>query len=128
MLSIGIKGTQSELVTEKNTANTVGSGTLPVYSTPSMTALMEKTAMLSVAGQLDEGCCSVGTMLNIKHVKPTLIGRTVVCESELIELDRRRLLFAVTVKEGDTVVGKGTHERFIVDSESFMEKAKNRDQ
>ena len=89
MLETGIKGRQEVVVSDANSAKTMGSGTLDVFATPAMTALMEKTAWMSVADQLDEGCGTVGTLLNVTHDAPTPLGMTVWCETELVEVDGR---------------------------------------
>ena len=123
MLNVGIKGTQSLLVTEENTAASVGSGMLAVFATPAMAALMEKTAALSVQNELGEGEGTVGISLNIRHLAATPVGLTVTCESELIEIDRKRLAFSLKVSDGKDVIGDGTHERFIINNEKFMAKA-----
>jgi len=123
MLSTGIKGAQSVGVTEENTAAALGSGDLPVFATPAMIALIEKTASESVAPYLEMGQSTVGTHLDIAHSSATPIGMTVVCETELIEIDRRRIVFSVRVYDSKGDVGSGTHERFVVDSARFMEKA-----
>lgn len=122
-MNIGIKGVQSVTVTEENTAKKVGSGMLPVFATPAMAALMEKTAALSVAPYLGEGEGTVGISLNIRHLAATPVGLTVTCESELIEIDRKRLVFSLKVSDGVDVIGDGTHERFIINNEKFMAKA-----
>ena len=123
MLDIGIKGAQSVTVDESNLASTVGSGDLPVFATPSMIALIEKTASQSVMPYLDIGTSTVGTHLDIAHTSATPIGMTVVCETELVEIDRRRLVFKVRVYDSKGDIGSGTHERFIVDCEKFLSKA-----
>ena len=122
-MNIGIKGVQSVTVTEENTAKKVGSGMLPVFATPAMAALMEKTAALSVAPYLGEGEGTVGISLNIRHLAAPPVGLTVTCESELIEIDRKRLVFSLKVSDGVDVIGDGTHERFIINNEKFMTKA-----
>ncbi|MBR6768822.1 MAG: thioesterase family protein [Clostridia bacterium] len=122
MLTIGIKGTQTIKVTEENTAATMGSGTLAVFATPAMIALMEKTAYLSVQDALDEGMGSVGTYLNVKHLAATPVGMQVTCESELVEIDSRRLVFTVKAYDETGLIGEGTHERFIVQNEKFLAK------
>ena len=122
MLTIGIKGTQTIKVTEENTAATMGSGTLAVFATPAMIALMEKTAYLSVQDALDEGMGSVGTYLNVKHLAATPVGMQVTCESELMEIDARRLVFTVKAYDETGLIGEGTHERFIVLNEKFLAK------
>ena len=122
MLEKGIKGVQTETVTDDKTAAAVGSGGLEVYATPSMIALMEKTALLSVEKELDEGMTTVGTKIDIIHTSASPVGSVITCESLLTEIDRRRLVFSVTAFDDSGEIGKGTHERFIVDSTKFMEK------
>lgn len=81
---------------------------------------------MSVAPCMEPGCQTVGTSLQIKHMAPTVIGGTVVCESELVAMEKRKLVFRVTVSDENGVIGEGEHERFIVNAEKFMEKAKNK--
>lgn len=128
MLEIGIKGKDSVEVVYENTAAAVGSGLLEVFATPAMVALMEKTACTSVQPYLEEGCGTVGTELNIKHVAATPIGMTVTCESELVEIDGRKLVFTVTAFDEKGIIGQGTHERFIVNNEKFQNKADSKRQ
>lgn len=123
MLETGLKAKQAVIVDETNTAKTMGSGTLDVFATPAMTALMEKTAWMSVAEELEEGCGTVGISLNITHDAPTPLGMEVVCESELIGIEGRKLTFQVEVRDERGVIGKGIHERFIVNHKKFQEKA-----
>lgn len=122
MLTIGIKGNETVTVSNDNTAATMGSGTLAVFATPAMIALMEKTAYTSVQNELDEGMGSVGTLLNVKHVAATPVGMTVTCESELVEVDGRRLVFTVKAYDEKGLIGEGTHERFVVQNEKFLAK------
>lgn len=126
MLETGIKGCKTMVVTKDVTAAAVGSGTLEVLATPMMVTLMEATASESVASSLGEGQSTVGTRLDVVHSAATPVGMEVVCDTELIEVDRRRLVFRVTVRDGAGEVGSGTHERFIVDDEKFMSKAKSK--
>ena len=125
-LSRGISLELTEEVTPDKTAEAIGSGMLPVYATPAMIALMEHTALGSVAPYLEEGTTTVGTMLNVKHTAPSVVGSVITCESELIEIDRRRLVFTVRAFDEAGEIGSGTHERFIVDCEKFFTKANER--
>ncbi len=109
-------------VEHKDTAAVYGSGSLEVFATPAMIAMMEKTCLECVNDKIGEGNTTVGISVNIKHLKASPIGATIRCEAKLIEVDRRRLVFEVRCFEGETVVGEGIHERFIVDSEKFMSK------
>lgn len=122
-LKLGMKAEKSELVTKQNTADMVGSGLLPVYATPSMIALIEQTAVQLLDGKLDEGLTTVGTKLDIAHTSATPIGLHATCICELVEIDRKRLVFDVKVSDECGPIGKGSHERFIVKSEPFVEKA-----
>ncbi len=123
MLETGIKGRQEITVTKENSASAVGSGLLDVFATPAMVALMEKTAWMSIAPYLDEGEGTVGTKLDLAHTSATPVGMRVWCESELIEVDGRRLVFKVEAFDDKGSVGGGTHERFVIKNEKFMAKA-----
>ena len=122
-LDTGMKMIKTEKVTVENAAKTLGSGSLLVYGTPAMLLLVEKTAVALLDGHLDEGMTTVGTTLNVDHVSASPIGCEVSCEVTLTEIDRKKLTFAVEVKDPAGVIGKGTHERFIVDAEKFQNKA-----
>ncbi len=121
-LQTGIEGEEQILVEYKDTAANVGSGLVEVFATPSMIALMENTAQKSVASLLPEGCGTVGTVVNIKHIKATPVGMKVVCNTKLIEIDKRRLVFAVEAFDEVGKIGEGIHERFVIDMEKFMSK------
>ena len=123
MLETGIKGKEELTVTEEITAKVVGSGGLEVFATPMMIALSEKTALTSIMPYLEEGKSTVGTKIDIAHIAATPVGMKVTCETELIEIDRRRLVFSVNVYDEIEKVAEGTHERFIVDNEKFISKA-----
>ena len=125
-LEIGIKGSSSCTVTLNDTAKALGSGGLDVLSTPKLIALMENAALLSVRPYLEEGSDTVGTLLNVKHLAATPVGMTVRAEAELIEIDRRRLVFSVKAWDEVELVGEGTHERFIVDMEKFTNKCNSK--
>lgn len=121
-METGIKGYQELIVTEDITASAMGSGSIEVYGTPAMILLIEETAKKSVVTFLEEGDGTVGTELNIKHLSATPVGMKVWCETELIEVDGRRLLFNAVVYDECGKIGEGTHERFIVNNKKFHEK------
>ena len=125
-MEVGIKGKKTLVVTNELTAAALGSGNLDVYSTPSMIALMENTAASSVAQFLEDGKTTVGTSVNIRHLRATPVGMKVFAESELVEVDRKRLVFNVCVYDERELIGEGIHERFIIDSESFMNKTNSK--
>lgn len=126
MLKTGIKGHQELIVTQELTAKNMGSGVMDVFATPAMLALMEKTAFTSVAEYLNEGCGSVGTKVDIEHVASSPVGMKITCDSELIEIEGRKLVFKVEAYDEKGLIGKGTHERFIVENKKFQEKTDNR--
>ncbi|MGN0185255.1 MAG: thioesterase family protein [Aristaeellaceae bacterium] len=123
MMETGIQGEQKIIVTEQQTAKYLGSGELAVFATPCMIALMENTAYKSVQPFLDPGQGTVGTLLNVKHLAATPVGMEVRCETKLIEIDRKRLVFEVKAFDACGLIGEGTHERFIIDNQKFMQKA-----
>lgn len=123
MLEVGIKGKREMLVTKEKTARAVGSGTLDVFATPCMIAMMENTAFESVAAELAEGSGTVGTSLHVKHVAASPVGMRVVCETELIKIDGRALTFSVKAYDECGLIGEGEHERFIITEEKFQAKA-----
>ncbi|MBR6413051.1 MAG: thioesterase family protein [Oscillospiraceae bacterium] len=123
MLTTGRKGHLETIVTEETSARSVGSGGLLVYATPSMIGLVEETCWRSVADELGEGQSTVGTKIRIDHLAATPVGMKVWCDTELIEVDRRRLEFAVRAYDEAGLIAEGTHERFIINVEKFMAKA-----
>ena len=126
MLEIGIRGHEESVVTKEVTAKAMGSGQLSVYATPALIALVEETAWKSVASLLEPGQGTVGTRLDITHLAPTPEGRRVRCETELIEVDRRRLVFSAAAFDDAGKIAEGTHERFVVENERFLAKANAR--
>ena len=118
----GLRHSETLVVEHKDTAAVYGSGALEVFATPAMIALMEKTCLESIADKIGEGNTTVGIAVNIKHLKASPVGSTIRCEAEIVEVDRRRLVFSVKCFEGETLVGEGIHERFVVDSTKFMSK------
>lgn len=123
MLEAGIKGKKEITVTQDKTAKAMGSGTLDVFATPAMIALMENTAFESVAAELKPGSGTVGTALNVKHVSASPVGMKITCETELIKVDGRALTFSVKAYDEAGLIGEGEHERFIVFEEKFQKKA-----
>ena len=111
-------------MTPEMSAARIGSGLVEVFATPMMVALIEQTCLESVLPHLEEGQGTVGTLVNVSHVSATPIGMRVWCESELVEVDRRRLVFKVKAYDECGLIGEGTHERFIIDNAKFMEKIK----
>ena len=123
MLTTGIRGKAEVKVVPENTAAAMGSGTLNVFATPALAALVEKACWQSVAGVLEPGSGTVGTRLVLDHSAPTPLGMTVRCESVLTEVDGRKLVFTAELSDDAGLVGHALHERFIIYNEKFQAKA-----
>lgn len=122
MIKIGIKNRRETVSTQENSAERLGSGNVPVFATISMIGLMEKTCLESVLPFLEPAQDTVGVHVNVSHCKATPAGMKVWCESELVEIDRQRLIFRVAAYDEVGLIGEGTHERFIIDKERFISK------
>lgn len=122
MLTTGTKGKAEVKVDDTNTAVTMGSGSLKVFATPAMIALIEKAACKALEGQLDDGQTTVGTKLDVAHIAATPVGMNVTAEAVLTEIDNRRLVFEVVARDEKDIIGKGSPERFIVNAEKFTAK------
>ena len=121
-VNTGLKGRAGTVVTNANTAQAACSGALPVFGTPFLCALMEEAAWKSIAPHLEPGQSTVGTKLNISHDSATPVGMRVWAESEVIEVDGKRLVLNVAAFDEKGPIGKGTHERFIVTDQRFLAK------
>lgn len=123
-MNIGLSYTATTTVNPNNTALALGSGDMEVFATPAMVALMENAAMNAVAPHLEAGQTTVGTQITTSHIKASALGATISATATLTAVDGRSLTFAITAREGDKVIGEGSHTRFIVDRERFLAKLK----
>lgn len=121
-LRIGLKHNLSLVVKPENTAISHKSGTLPVLATPAMIAFIENTAMCAVAHLLPEGETTVGTKVDIRHIKATPVGIKVECNATLVKIEGKKLTFDVSATDEAGQIGIGTHVRYIVTEEKFMSK------
>ncbi|MBQ5873617.1 MAG: thioesterase family protein [Bacteroidales bacterium] len=115
---------EKEIVNANNVATVVGSGSVEVFATPAMIALMEKTANNSLRNYLPEDCVSVGVEINTKHIKASAIGKEIVCKSELIKVDGKKLFFNISAYEGEDMIGQASHTRVVVNKEKFLNNLK----
>lgn len=122
-LQVGMTGRAEEQVTEANLAKTLGSGSLPVYSTPAMSCLMERAAAELLELHVPAGWTTVGSSMAIEHRAPSPLGAEIRAEAEVTAVEGRKVCFAVRAFAGTQEIGSGTHERFAVDAERFMAKA-----
>jgi predicted thioesterase len=119
-LKPGVTHTLTLRVTRALTITHLGEAVTPVYSTPSLIAGMEEVSRQALLPYLDEGEESVGTMVNIRHTAATPLGMRVTVRTTLVEVDRRRCLFALEAFDEREKIGEGTHERFIVNIARFI--------
>ncbi len=117
--------TKEYKVSENLTAQSMGSGDMPVLATPAMVTMMENTAMLLAQSLLTEGDTTVGSMINTTHLKPSAVDATIVVTATLTSQEGRKLDFkieAVDASNGNTLIGQATHTRFVVGRERFLSK------
>lgn len=124
MIEKGVSAQSRTTVCEKNSAVAMGSGELPVFATPAMVALMENAAMMAVAGVLDEGSTTVGSEMNVTHIKPSGLGAEITATAVMTEVEGRRLTFNVGARDAEGMIGEGVHIRYVVDRTKFMAKVK----
>ncbi len=122
MIETGQKHTSELMVTEEVTAVKIGSGDMPVLATPAMLALMENAAMLAVADCMADGETTVGGHIESSHLKPSKIGDKITATAEVIKVEGKKIEFKVSAHCNDILLGEGTHLRFIVDRNRFIEK------
>ena len=121
-ITVGMKGEVSTLVEREDTAAEVGSGSLLVYATPCMVALMEGAACEAIAPAISDEKTSVGIELNIAHTSATPVGLEVRAEAEVTAVDGKVITFCVTAYDEAGKIGEGTHKRCIVSSQRFLDK------
>jgi fluoroacetyl-CoA thioesterase len=122
-LSLGSSARVELTVTDADTAQALGSGDVPVLGTPRALALAEAATVAATAARLPAGQTTVGTHVELDHLAPTPVGRTVAAEATLTAAQGRRLEFEVVVRDGDVVAATGRVHRVIVDRQTFIEKA-----
>lgn len=122
VLEPGILHQEQKEVTHEDTAAKYGSGMVEVFATPAMIAFMENTALKTVLPYLAENQNTVGFELNIRHLKPTPVGKKVQCKAILKEIDGKKLVFDLEAWDDAGIIGKGTHTRYIIDTEKFMKQ------
>lgn len=127
MITIGMTGTASRKVEEKDLACHVRSGSLPVLATPVLSAVMEEAACAAVREGLEEGETTVGGSITVIHKAPTLKGRTVTAEAKVTAAEGKKITFQITVRDPFGEIGTADHVRFIVNEKIFMERAHGRE-
>lgn len=121
-LPVGLVFTSEKRVGFTDSAAHYGSGLVEVFATPAMIALMENAALNAVGSYLPEGFNTVGTEISSTHIKATPIGMLVKATATLTAVDGKKLTFDIVAEDEEGIIGKGTHSRFIIDTEKFMSK------
>ena len=121
-ITVGLQGTATTLVEPEDTALSVGSGSLRVFATPCMAALMEGAACEALEGLLPEGKTSVGTELNIAHISATPVGMEVTATATVTAVEGNTVSFTLTASDEAGKIGEGTHKRVIVSEQKFLDR------
>ncbi|MFN2201857.1 MAG: thioesterase family protein [Caldilineaceae bacterium] len=121
-IAAGLSGTSSRIVGSADLATSMGSGTVEVFATPAMIALMEEAAVDALAPALPDGLTSVGIYLEVHHLAGTPLQMSVSATATVIEVDGRVITFEVSATDGLEIIGRGVHRRVIVDGARFVER------
>lgn len=121
-IPVGLKSEVCTLVEPEDTALSVGSGSLRVYATPCMAALMEGAACEALEGILSDDQTTVGIELNIKHLSATPVGMEVRAEATVTAVEGKVISFALEAFDEAGKIGEGTHKRAIIHSQRFLDK------
>ena len=125
-ITVGMKGEVSSFVEREDTAKEVGSGSLLVYATPCMVALMEGAACEAIADALDGDKTTVGTELNIQHISATPVGMDIRAEAVVTAVEGKVITFELHAYDEAGEIGKGTHKRVVVAVQKFLDKTYNK--
>ncbi len=125
-IPIGTLGHQTKIVEKKETASHIGTGLAGVFATPAMIALMEKTAFMSLESLLPEGFSTVGIEVNAKHLKASLPGSIITCQSEIVKTDGKKIHFAISASDDKGVIGSAKHIRYIIETKEFLNRLNER--
>ena len=123
-LQPGLSAESRTLVNETNTAIQFGSGSLAVYATPALVALMENAAVRALEGHLQSGYSTVGGQIDVRHLAATPVGIEVRAQADLVEVQGRKLTFRIQAWDAVELIGEANHIRFLIEDESFMAKVK----
>lgn len=118
--------TATTVVDNSNTAKAAKSGSLDVFATPFMIALMEEATCNAVSQFLEDDETTVGTKIKVAHTKASVVGREITANATIINADGRKIVFEVSAEDSNGRIGGGTIERFVVNSEGFMQRAERK--
>jgi len=118
--TVGARGQARRTVTASDTAESLGSGDVPVLGTPAVLALVEEAACAAIAGTLDDGRTTVGSWVELEHLAPSAVAADVIATAELTSAEGKILEFTCEVHDGDRVVARARHRRVVVNRETFL--------
>ena len=108
------------IVEKEHLANTVQSGSLPVLSTPFLLAFIENSCATFINNEYNhENKTTVGVKVNLKHLKPNVVGDEVECKGELLKIENNKYIFSVKVYHDDKLIGVCEHIRYLVDNDFY---------
>ena len=119
-IEVGMRVSWQRVVDEDMTADRWGNTGVMVLATPHLVGLLEGTAVRAIAEQLEPGWSSVGTHIDLRHLKATSVGDTLTLSAEVTQVDGRRVTFHVRAEDSGGVAGEGTHERVLIDLARFL--------
>ena len=125
MIPMNASARQSLVVEKAHTADQIGSGSLEVLATPMLIALMEAAAVEAVDRYLSTGFTTVGSRIEMEHLRPTPVGGTVTAEAVLVKREDRALDFSIEARDARGVVGQASHRRFIVVEQEFLSRTRS---
>ncbi len=121
-LEINQSLTKIFVVKEEHTADHIGSGSVSVLATPILIAFMESTALELMSTHLPKGYTSVGTKVEIRHLAPSALGSTLKVTAQIAKIDKNNVILTVNAWDEDTLIGRGTHDRHIIELERFKKQ------
>ena len=126
LLQPGLTATAAVTVDASNTAEAMGSGSASVFATPALVALMEQAAVKALDGILPDGSTSVGVHIDVQHIAATPVGMIVTATAVLTAVEGRLLRFTVSARDEVEEVGRGLHQRFVVDAARFQARVEGK--
>jgi predicted thioesterase len=122
-VEVGLRTSWQRRVDEDMTADRWGNTGVFVLATPTLVGLLEMTAVRAIHDQLEQGWSTVGTHIDLRHLKATPVGDTLTLSAEVTAVDGRRVTFKVKAEDSGGVAGEGTHERVLIDLARFLQRA-----
>lgn len=125
-IKIGQTAELTTVVDTTNTANAVKSGLLDVFATPMMIALMENAADDCISQNLQADESTVGVIVNIKHFRASGLGKEIKAQAEVVEVNKNKVKFKVVAYDNDGEIGKGEHQRAIINIPKFLKRLEDK--